>query len=124
MIWLFFCAVWNLSGCSKGDVSGPTNHPPIIHAIADTSATIGDTLKLIATAEDEDGDSLFFGSISLYNSIYEIRIDYQADHDIDRITGSFWFKPTLSDRPSRGFLVCVNDSSGGADTTIFRVAVD
>ncbi len=123
IIWLFYFAALNLASCSKDDGSGPSNHPPIIHAIPDTSASIGDTLKLIATAEDEDGDSLFFGSISLYNSLMELRLDYQADHNIDRITGAFWFLPTSSDLPIRRFLVCVNDGMGGADTTFFAVDV-
>lgn len=123
IIWLFFSTAMNLAACSKDEVTGPTNHPPIIHTIRDTSAIIGDTLKLIATAEDEDGDSIFFGSISLYNNLTELKLDYQADHSIDRITGAFWFLPTNNDYGTRRFLVSVNDGMGGADTTFFAVNV-
>ena len=130
IIWLFLISGLLLLACANDEVVGPvdedigpTNHPPIVHTIPDTSALIGDTLKFIATAEDEDGDSIFFGSISLYNNLTELKLDYQAIHSIDRITGAFWFLPTNSDYGTRRFIVFVNDSMGGADTTYFAVSV-
>ena len=95
------------SGCGDDDGGGPvgpTNRPPVIQALPDTSATVGDTLKLWAIADDPDGDELTY-RLTIFLTSVEIKLGYRPDADLDEQTAYFWFKPGASDLPSRSFRI-------------------
>ena len=114
------------SGCSEDKGNGPSpkpsNHRPALSLQSDTSATIGDTLRLVFTASDEDGDSPRFG-LTVYCSRAEIFVGHCPLAEVGLLDGKFWFWPRTYDVPTRTFAVVVEDSRGGADSTKFNVVV-
>lgn len=117
-----------LSGCGDDNSTGPTpnppeNRPPALAARADTSCAVGDTLRLIATAHDDEGDSLRF-SAGISITYEEFRNGYLPAGGMNPETGAYWFAPNSRDIPGRRISVSVEDTEGGKDTTSFWVEVD
>ena len=100
----------------------PSNHLPVIQQQSDTSAAIGDTLRLLAIAHDDEGDSLIY-YLATVLSWTEIKGGYRCNADIDHVTGQFYFIPKIEDRPERSFYFIVRDVVGGSDSTLFSVFV-
>jgi hypothetical protein len=100
----------------------PTNNSPVIQDQADTSATMGDTLKLLAIAHDIDGDTITYQYVAWY-SLSEIRLNYQVDAEMNAENGHFWFYPQNQDKPDRLFGFVAIDPFGGSDTTKFNITV-
>lgn len=100
----------------------PSNNRPVMTELADTSAAVGDTLRLRATAEDADGDSLRY-SLTVFISWNELDPDLFPSAGIDSRTGDLWFAPTPQDAPSRTLLVTVDDGKQGRDSTHFEVTI-
>ena len=103
-------------------VIAPENHAPVLIPRADTTAAVGDTLRLRAEATDADGDTLLYGLV-VEQTLEEIREGYFASASIDGETGAFWFSPEAGDRPGRSFRFTAQDPLGAADTTRFTVNV-
>jgi hypothetical protein len=114
-----------VQGCGDDDPTtpDPPNRPPRIAAQGDTAVAVGDTLWLQASAEDDDGDALAFGS-TIVISLSEFELGYVPDGGINELTGRFRFSPVDQDRPGRDITFEVRDGRGGADTTAFRIQVD
>jgi hypothetical protein len=123
-----FLVLGLLIGCSEDRVTTPNqdpiqgNHDPVIAQQADTSAIVGDTLRLEFAAIDEDEDSLHFEQEILV-SWGDIKAGYWPIADIDSHKGSFWFYPHTYDMPARQVTVMVSDGHGGLDSTTFSVTV-
>jgi hypothetical protein len=109
-------------GSEKTTDAGPVNHAPVLCPQADTTAAVGDTLRLQAVADDQDGDSLLYGVV-VRQTGEEIGDGYLVRGGMNGSTGRFWFYAQDRDRPSRRFLFTVHDHRGGADTTEFTVTV-
>jgi hypothetical protein len=117
-------------GCSEDGSTGPasSNHRPIVSLQTDTSGVVGDTLRLIFTASDQDSNS-FQGSnklrfhLIIHCTWTEIKQRSFAHAHVDSYTGAFWFYPRTYDMPLRQFSVWVDDDRGGTDTTTFNVSV-
>lgn len=112
--------------CGCGDDSGPvspTNHAPVILPQNDTLVSLGDTLKLWASASDPDGNALKYRA-SVQLTLAELQQGYWPDACMDEHTGYYWFRPQVSDQPKRRFTFLVDDSRGGTDSTTFSVTVN
>lgn len=113
-------------GCSEDKGTGPVqpkpNHRPVISLQSDTSATVGDTLRLVFTASDRDGDSMHF-DLTAYCSWTEIQQGHCPLAEMGLHDGKFWFWPRAYDVPARRFKVVVDDGRGGVDSTEFNVVV-
>lgn len=112
-----------LAGCGDDGTSPTPNTAPRIAAQGDTAVAVGDTLRLRASAEDDDGDALTFG-VSIVISLDELEKGYFPDGGIDDVTGDFRFSPVDADRPGRDISFTVRDGRGGVDETEFHVRVD
>jgi hypothetical protein len=111
------------AGCKGGSSTAPKpNSPPILVSQADTTAAIGDTLRLQAVAHDSDGDALAY-SATIFISYEEFRAGYLPRGGMSPSTGAFWFLPNRQDAPSRRVRVEVDDGHGGRDSTNFVVRV-
>jgi hypothetical protein len=122
---LILCVlVWS-SGCGDGGgdgCTGPSNHPPIIEAQADTSAALSDTLVLWAIAHDADGDDLSY-NVLIHITAEEFARGYIPAAWMHSPSGRFRFWPQTDDEPQRRFTFLVEDNRGGTDTTTFAVRV-
>jgi hypothetical protein len=114
-----------LLGCSEDKAFVPKyiNHAPIIASLSDTSATVGDTLRLQFIASDPDGDSLSFSTEILY-TWGEIKAGLFPDYHIDARAGTFWFLPHERDVPQRQVIVHAADGLGGYDSAAFVIYAD
>jgi hypothetical protein len=111
-------------GDDAGDLQPePPNRPPRLEARTDTTATVGDTLRLQARAIDPDDDPLRYGMISEISAT-EFQEGYFPAVGMEGASGRFWYTPAARDRPGRNFRFTVEDDRGGADTTRFQVTVD
>jgi hypothetical protein len=135
-IWTVFLLILTLLfGCSvDGDINSidsedplelpKKNHIPVIAQQSDTFAIVGDTLRLIISATDQDGDDLGFtqeipctwGEVSAGQC--HPPINY-----IDFRTGRFWFYPRTYDVPERHVMVTVRDEHGASAYMEFVVSV-
>jgi hypothetical protein len=95
----------------------------VLAAQADTSCAVGDTLRLVATAQDEEGDTLSFAA-GIAITYEEFREGYWAAGGMHPETGSYWFAPRSRDVPGRRISLIVTDTEGGTDSTSFWVRVD
>jgi len=125
--WVVIGAILGLwLGCSEDKGTGPAqtnpNHRPVISMQSDTSTTLGDTLRLVFTASDQDGDSLHY-SLTIYCSWSEIIAGHCPLASVGVRDGRFSFRPRTYDVPTRQFKVVVDDGQGGADSTKFNVLV-
>jgi hypothetical protein len=113
-------------GCSEDTGTGPAqtnpNHRPAISLQSDTFATVGDTLRLVFAASDQDGDSMHF-NLTTYCSWSEIQDGHCPRAGVGLHDGKFWFWPRAEDVPTRQFKVVVDDGRGGVDSTKFNVVV-
>ena len=120
-------ALGGLIGCSEEmviDFIEPLgrNHLPVISPQADTSAVVGDTLRIEFSATDQDGDSLHFTQ-NILCTWGEVKEGRAPISHIDSRTGSFWFYPRTYDIPLRLVTVTVYDGRGGSVSVEFRVWV-
>ena len=109
-----------VTNCSDDDPTAPNNNPPVLVDLQDTTATVGGTLRLTASATDRDGDPISYHLTVMIRGIH----DSFPDAHIDAGSGEFVFKPTASDRPDRHFVVRARDGRGGEDSTSFTVTVN
>lgn len=99
----------------------PGNHPPVFISLNDTTAGVGDTLLVRATARDADGDPLQYRAVV---SLARWHPPWLPLTWFDRSTGVFAYVP----RPQDGMLLDVTFSvddgrCGRAETQIqIRVA--
>ncbi len=88
-----------------------TNTPPVITAIVDQINTEGDSVNLLAIANDADGDSLSFSAIGL-----------PAGLNINSVTGQI--SGFTGQSGSFAVTVSVDDGNGGSDSTSFNWTVN
>jgi hypothetical protein len=112
-----------MRGCGGDKPTAPkANRPPVIRSQPDTTAAIGDTLRLRAVAIDADQDALRYSAVIVISS-EEFHSGYLPAGGIEESTGVFWFRPGHLDLPSRRVRLIVDDRRGGRDTTAFVVTV-
>ena len=113
-----------LVGCAGDKGVGPDggNHPPVIQEIGDTTAVLGDTLRIQVVANDRDGDDVHFNLI-IQCSWSDLQQDRCPHAGIKSSDLRFWFWPRTWDLASRQFLIVADDGRGGKDSTEFSVAV-
>ena len=124
-VWLAVLTLLSaIYGCGGGDSTAPPpgNVPPAITAQPDTTCAVGDTLFLQASAEDPDGDALYY-SATIVVTMEELWHGYLPTGGINEETGRFWFRASHNDSPRRRVLFVVDDRRGGRDTTAFVVGV-
>jgi hypothetical protein len=111
-----------LGGCGGeiGTVQPTEDHPPLLQPQADAVGAQGDTLRLVATATDPDGDAVAF-DFAVIATLQEIQHGYRCQAGMSRVTGQFWFVPGSLDVPSREFRFTVSDGRGGTAATSFVV---
>jgi hypothetical protein len=113
-------------GCGvSDDASGPqggVNNPPVLGAVRDTTIALGDTLGILVSATDPDGDEITY-HLAVSLTWEELRDGYRADASLGAQTGYFWFKPGQRDVPNRQFQFIARDGRGGEDDTWMTVTV-
>jgi len=106
-------------GCSEDDPVTPENNPPVLPALSDVDAVVGQELLLSFQATDRDGDAITYHLVVRAESIgAPLPIA-----GIDSETGAFHFTPLARDLPYRNFIVEVDDGHGGQDAEEFRVMI-
>jgi hypothetical protein len=113
------------AGCSQDKGAGPgpvdLNHAPVIQPMRDTTAVIGDTLKVLIQASDPDGDQLHFHAITEC-TWSELQQDLCPHAGFCNPGPVFWFWPRSSDHV-RGFTITVEDDHGASATTALSITV-
>ena len=97
------------------------NRAPVISAQGDTSAVLGDTLRLAVSAVDPEGDDVTYHLTVLLRDTTES--DYVADAFLDSHTGEFWFAPGTRDWPERSLMFTAADPHELSMSTFFKVTV-
>lgn len=110
-------------GACDDDKMGPGNpggvifgEPPVIAALPDTFAVVGDTLRLRVSFSDPDGDD-----VTVY--LTPGPPSSGGDAFLDSITGDFWFAPNASDRPSRSMVITAVDEWGDSSSVQLAITV-
>lgn len=123
-LWLAVTAgiVW--FGCSDDSPTESDNLAPVMMAQGDTIIVSGDTIQLIASASDPEGDSLTYRLI-VFVSQSEWKAGDVPDTDMSASTGVFTFRALDRDVPSRDFAFGAVDVNGGeASPAEFAVVVN
>jgi hypothetical protein len=123
--WLVVVFTFLAVGCSQDKGAGPgpvdVNRPPVIEHMRDTTAVIGDTLRVTIHASDPDGDQLHFHAITEC-SWADLQQDLCPHAGFHTAVPVFWFWPRSSDHV-RGFTIIVEDDQGASDTTAISITV-
>jgi hypothetical protein len=124
--WVLTLSVAFLATCGDDGPSAPpgpldpSNRSRIVAEIADTTVTLGDTLRLQWVGTDPDGDELHC-QVRIHVTVEELREGYRPDV-VWRQT-DFQYAPGSRDRPSRRFGLWASDPSGASDSMTFTVRV-
>ena len=111
------------SGCSESvGPAGPTNAPPVMAAVRDTTVALGDTVAFFVSATDPDGDDITY-RLGVSVTWEELQEGYRVDASLDSETGYFWFRPKQEDAPSRDFNFTADDGRNGEDDVWMTVGV-
>ncbi|PUZ23164.1 hypothetical protein DCC81_22465 [Chitinophaga parva] len=98
-----------------GSSAAPTNHPPVINTIADTTLSAGSSIAIPVVASDADGDPLTFTTVNLPSFVTLTQ---------SGTTRSLAVNPTVSNSGTYSNIsLIVRDSYGAADTTTFNLTV-
>lgn len=121
---IIFAGFLFVTGCEEKDlITDPSlNHAPILEMPPNTSATIGDTLKVWLKATDIDDDSLTY-TVTVRQKCSDFGTGYSPEAAIDPRTGYFWFAPGLDDLSLHNFMFVVTDHRGGYDFDSLIVTV-
>lgn len=118
---LFALAIFTIS-CGDAETMAPGNRSPRMVAQGDTAMALGDTLRLVASATDPDGDLVIYGLVFIITR-QEFMDGYRPRASIDQTTGRFRFIARTQDVPLRSFEFRTSDGQGGTDSTRFNVVV-
>lgn len=109
-----------VAGCSGDDKSSaPINQPPVVDDISDLQTRVGDTLRVVASARDPEGEDVRFRLV-----VPVIPGAGVAEASIDSISGALTFVPQVSDGPFRWFGIFAQDRAGAEGSTDFYVLID
>lgn len=124
--WVLLAAAAALAvalGCSEGvETAGPSNDPPVLAAIGDTTIALGDTVAFFVSATDPDGDDITY-RLGVSVTWEELQEGYRVDASLDSETGYFRFRPQQEDVPDRDFNFAADDGRGGEDDAWMTVRV-
>ena len=118
---LLALAIFTIS-CGESETMAPGNRSPVMVAQGDTAVALGDTLHLVASATDPDGDLVIYGLVLIITR-QEFMNGYRPRASIDQATGRFRFIARSQDIPLRSFEFRTSDGQGGSDSTRFNVVV-
>jgi len=114
--------------CSRHECTcpAPAGRPPVIDLIRDTTAVVGDTLRIPIEAHDPDGDQLHFElrmTCLTSPDPHKVPKDPCPHAGIRTAGPSFWFCPLTRDIPAQQFTILVSDWQDGFAMTRFAVTV-
>jgi hypothetical protein len=128
-LWLAVVLAMVLVASCSGDKGAgpegePENHVPVLGEVRDTTTVLGDTLRIVLSASDADGDTLEF-EVVVTCSWSELQLGHCPETGVKGEPPEFWFWPRSYDATAgvRQFSIIVRDDRGAEASTDFVVTI-